>query len=187
MAPLPLFKLGALLFKEAVKPIASYLKSEAKEHPKMKEIAIIAGRRWELITQRFEHFVKAPRGAIFQSKPINEVQALTVGADLIAQSFLLSIALGLVMIEYTRGIRAKEAEDILKKNQKLQRQALKEDRLKRIEAALDRITNRLDALEIEAKTNFIHQSNVAISASNALDSTINKNGTWKSWFGGMLR
>jgi optic atrophy 3 protein len=184
MAPLPLFKLGALLFKEAVKPIASYLKSEAKEHPKMKEVAILAGRRWELVTQRFEHFVKAPRGAIFQSKPINEVQALSVGADLIAQSFLLTIALGLVMVEYTRGIRAKEAEDALKKNQKIQRQALKEERLRRIEVALERLANRLDALEIESKSNFMHQS---IHSSRRVESSLSQNKDWSSWFGGILR
>jgi hypothetical protein len=182
MAPLPLFKLFAVLFKEISKPLAAEIKRRAHEHATMKRYAMVLGRTWEGMTQRAEiwtrgHRVKevrlrrpqlrastkeqngcsprhpylgvpAPRRSRrLQIKPINDSHALSVGADLLSQTFVLSSALGLVLLEYYRSSSATAAAAAQKKEEKEARQVVKERRLAAIEASLADMDRRLQALE----------------------------------------
>jgi hypothetical protein len=61
MAPLPLFKLFAVLFKEISKPLAAEIKRRSQEHPKMKRYAMVLGRAWEGMTQRAEIWTRGHR------------------------------------------------------------------------------------------------------------------------------
>jgi hypothetical protein len=82
-----------------------------------------------------------------QIKPINDSHALSVGADLISQSFVLSSALGLVLLEYYRSSVASAAAAAQKKEEKEARQVVKEARLAAIETRLVDMDRRLAALE----------------------------------------
>ena len=61
MAPLPLFKLAAVLLKELSKPLAAEVKRRTQEHPGAKRATIIVGRFWEGLSQRAEVFVRGHR------------------------------------------------------------------------------------------------------------------------------
>jgi hypothetical protein len=113
------------------KPVAGQLKRYALDHHDLKKVTMAVGRGYESFTQRIEiafrgHHVK-------NLKPIPDAHALTVGADLLSQSFLLSIAIGLVVFEYWRNERIKRVDTAVKKREKAERQAAKEARLRAIE------------------------------------------------------
>lgn len=82
-----------------------------------------------------------------QLKPINDAHALTVGADLVSQSFLLSTAIGLVLLEYWRSSTSAALAAQEKAAEKAVRQAAKEARLAGIEAAVLRLEADVRRLE----------------------------------------
>lgn len=53
MAPLPLFKLGALLIKQIAKPLAKVLKEKAKQNEKFKQYFVIPAAGCKLKTINF--------------------------------------------------------------------------------------------------------------------------------------
>ena len=79
-----------------------------------------------------------------QIKPIHDSHALSVGADLVSQSFLLTVALGLVLLEYYRSSVASAAAAESKQMEKDARSALKEARLRAIEQSIEDLKHRLD-------------------------------------------
>ena len=144
MAPLPLFKLFMVLFKEISKPIATRIKHQAQEHQKFRGYTIRIGRLWEGITQRAEVWTRG--GRVKELKPISESHALTVGADFMSQSFMLSTSLTLVLFEWYRSTQASNAAAEMKKKEKAIRAAAKEARLAAIEHRLAELALQLDAL-----------------------------------------
>ena len=81
------------------------------------------------------------------STTAQDSHALTVGADVVSQSFLISVALALVCLEYWRGNNAKIAETIQKKEEKAARKVIKDARLADIDQRIAELGARLDALE----------------------------------------
>lgn len=151
MAPLPLIKIAAVFFKEISKPIAASLKAHAHTHPRFRGFAIALGRNYELASQRLEALLsKGPRGALSKTnfKPVLEQQAFTVGTDLLTQTFLLSTAIGLVVLEYVRAQHAKDAESAEKATQKAIRRSAKEARLVELERTLADLSSRLVSAEL---------------------------------------
>lgn len=143
MAPLPLFKIAALLFKEISKPLAAELKSAVKNHQRLRGATIWLGRHYEVLS----HNVERLRNRQAVLGPISESHALTVGADLAAQAFLVSTGILLLLIEYFRGLNQKAAEDMEKLRKKLQHQATKEIRLRSLEHQITRTQARVVELE----------------------------------------
>jgi hypothetical protein len=151
MAPLPLIKIAAVFFKEISKPIAASLKAHAHTHPRFRGFAIALGRNYELASQRVEALLsKGPRNALAKTsfKPVPEQQAFTVGTDLLTQAFLLSTAIGLVVLEYVRAQNAKDAESAEKATQKAIRRSAKEARLVELERSLADVSSRLMTAEL---------------------------------------
>lgn len=148
MAHLPLFKVGVLLFKELCKPLSKELKEYCVRHPRVRVATVSLGRTWDSMTQRIEiafrgHHVKA-------LKEVPEAHALTVGADLISQGFLISVAIGLLWLEYYRSEKAKRVEAAAKKAEKQARRTAKEQRLAELEeriAVLEAFARHLDEAE----------------------------------------
>lgn len=145
MAHLPLFKVGVLLFKELCKPLSKELKEYCVRHPRVRVATVSIGRTWDSMTQRIEI---AFRGHHVKSlKEVPEAHALTVGADLISQGFLISVAIGLLWLEYYRSEKAKRAEAAVKKAEKQARRIAKEKRLADLEeriAVLEAFARHLD-------------------------------------------
>lgn len=145
MAPLPLLKIFAVLFKEISKPIASSIKRQAVDHPQFKAFTISLGRSWETGTQRVERLFSGNKNQAL--RPVTDAQALHQGADLVSQGFLLTTAIGLVCFEYWRGLQTKEEEKIAAAAKKSKRIAVKEARLQRIEDDIVGLSTRMHSLE----------------------------------------
>jgi hypothetical protein len=146
MAPLPLIKIFAVLFKEVAKPVASSLKKQAHEHPTVKQFAMSLGRGYEHTQLRIEAMFQGVR--IKEFKPVSDGHALQVGADLLSQGFILSVAIGLVMFEYIRSAADKKAETEQTARRKAARAAIKEDRLTQIELSVLDLQSRLLSIEL---------------------------------------
>jgi len=150
MAPaLPLIKIGAVLFKEVSKPIAAYIKREAVQHPLLRRIAMTLGRSYEYSIQKIEKTFTNNKTMVI--KPVSDTHALTVGADLVAQGFLLSTAIGLVLLEYYRNARIKTQEDLIKACQKMERQAVKKQKLLELENKIILAQEKINNLEYQIK------------------------------------
>lgn len=145
MAPLPLIKIFAVLFKEVSKPLAARLKHQAAEHPTFRYHAMRIGRVWDGLTQRAEVWTRG--GRVKELKPVTDSHALSVGADFFSQAFLLSTALALVIVEWYRSSIASATAAELKKQEKAIRVAAKEARLHTIETQLGDVMQRLERIE----------------------------------------
>jgi hypothetical protein len=146
MAPLPLIKIVAVLFKEVSKPIAAYVKKSAVDHPQFKRVTISVGRGYEQLTQRIEMtFAGAKSGTAL--KPVTDSHALHVGADMISQGFLLSTAIGFVVLEYWRGLRLKEVTDQETAVRKAAKRAAEEKRHGALVDEARALAGRVAALE----------------------------------------
>lgn len=133
MAALPFVKIFALLFKEASKPIAGMIKFRAQNHPRGKKLAMMVGRFTERVTQRVEMTVRGQRWSA-PLPPVTDAHALSVGADFISQSFLIGVAVSLVLLEYWRAANVKAEESAKAAEAKARRRAIKEARLAELEA-----------------------------------------------------
>jgi hypothetical protein len=149
MAPLPLIKIFAVLFKEVSKPIASGIKNYAKTHPVFRAFALTTGRSHEYLSQHVEVlWASGGRARLKELRPVPEQTALTVGADLMSQGFLLSTAIGLVWFEYARANQAKEAETREKAEREAAKSAIREARLLDIERQVADLSARLQVAEL---------------------------------------
>ncbi len=181
MAPLPLLKIGAVLFKEISKPIAAYIKREAVQHPLLRQVAMTLGRNYETGTQRIEKIFSGNK--LIQIKPVSDTHALTVGADLVAQGFLLTTAIGLVILEYWRNARIKAQEDLVKSCQKMERQALKKQKLQDMENEIQSAYQRISTLEQKIKILTGEEEEEAETLERSNSSSKKKNSSWlSSWF-----
>ena len=145
MAPLPVIKIFAVLFKELSKPLAAGIKAHLQTHPRARALTARLGRGWEQASQRLTLALEGNKLAT--AKPVTDSHALSVGAELVAQGFLLSTALGLVLAEYARSAWIKAAEDVEKERKAAELEARAEARLREIEGAVRLAHARLQALE----------------------------------------
>ena len=109
MAPLPLIKIFAVVFKEVSKPLAASIKLHAQTHPRARALATTLGRAYETASARLALSLEGNKLAT--AKPVADSHALSTGAELVAQGFLLASAMGLVLAEYWRSAWTKAAED----------------------------------------------------------------------------
>ena len=82
--------------------------------------------------------------------PAQDSHALTVGADVVSQAFLIGVGVVLVVLEYWRGNKVKALETAQKKEEKAARRAVKEARLAEIDDRISDLAVRIDALEAAA-------------------------------------
>lgn len=183
MAPLPFIKIFIVLFKEAAKPIAARLKQSAKEHERFRSYTIVIGRAYERATQRIEVWSLGFR--VKQFKEITEAHALTVGADIISQTFLISVALLLLLLEYWRGNNAAAAAAAVKQSEKAARQAVKSARLLELEKKVGELAARIAVLESQLAA-APNQSNRDQSISSADGSKMSSPRSWFDFFSGFL-
>ncbi len=133
MAGLPLLKLAGLLVKTIAKPLASKIKAEAGKHPKFSTFCSSIGETAHQLTSRMNVFASGYR--FIGAKPLPQEEALKQGIDVISETFLMFVAGGIMVVEYTRSE--------LKNAKKAEQAAIKEANDK---AELDR---RFSSLESE--------------------------------------
>ncbi|KAK9294453.1 hypothetical protein QLX08_010916 [Tetragonisca angustula] len=105
----PALKLGVLFVKQISKPIAKFLVNQAKNHPVFRTYFIIP-------PAQFYHWaeVNAKMYLMNLSKPtkvakLNETMAIELGANLMGEVIIFSVAGGCLILEYNRQV-AKEAK-----------------------------------------------------------------------------
>lgn len=81
---------------------------------------------------------------------VQDSHALTVGADVVSQAFLIGVGVVLVVLEYWRGNKVKALETAQKKEEKAARRAVKEARLAEIDHRISDLAVRIDTLEAAA-------------------------------------
>ncbi|XP_066598274.1 optic atrophy 3 protein homolog [Prorops nasuta] len=98
----PVFKLGVLFVKQISKPLANFLVTHAKNHPVFRTYVIIP-------PAQFYHWaeVKAKMYIMNLGKPtkvakLNETMAIELGANLLGEIIIFSLAGGCLMFEYNR-------------------------------------------------------------------------------------
>jgi hypothetical protein len=149
MAPLPLLKIFAVLFKEVSKPLAAGIKNYAKGHPAFRGFALTLGRYHEYASQHVEAlWASGGRARLRELKPVPEQTAFAVGADLMSQGFLLSSAIALVYVEYARANQVKEAEAREKAEREAAKSAIREARLQDIERQVAELQCRVQVAEL---------------------------------------
>jgi len=134
VAPLPLIKIAAVLFKEVSKPIAGAIRHQAHARPRFRAAAVALGRAWEAAGQHAEAALAGRRLAA--ARPVSEANAFATGTELVTQGVLLAAALSFVLFEYVRSVEAKDAETLDKAVKKAARQAVKEARLVELERSV---------------------------------------------------
>ncbi|KAK1118369.1 hypothetical protein K0M31_015069 [Melipona bicolor] len=105
----PALKLGVLFVKQISKPLAKFLVNQAKNHPVFRTYFIIP-------PAQFYHWaeVNAKMYLMNLSKPtkvakLNEAMAMELGANLMGEVIIFSVAGGCLILEYNRQV-TKEAK-----------------------------------------------------------------------------
>eukprot|EP01102_Stenamoeba_stenopodia_P014304 TRINITY_DN4733_c0_g1_i1.p1 TRINITY_DN4733_c0_g1~~TRINITY_DN4733_c0_g1_i1.p1 ORF type:complete len:190 (+),score=60.52 TRINITY_DN4733_c0_g1_i1:112-681(+) len=111
---LPLIKVAALVIKSASKPIAKQVKAHAAHNPRFTAAIMTTAQAWNRIEGKLALFVGERIG---EARPLNVNAAIDLGAEIASEFFLLSVAVGLLVIENMRS-SAKDAAKAAELNQK---------------------------------------------------------------------
>eukprot|EP01039_Chlorochromonas_danica_P011358 gene11358-12687_t len=178
MAPLPFLKLAGLLIKTVAKPIASRMKSDARQHPRLCSLYISLGQASHQMMSRLNVMAKGYR--VLSIDPLAEEEALARGVDLLSEIFIFSVAGGIMIIEYGRS-EAKNAEKALELRRKEEAQeaflADLAERLQRIESRLGLASHRPPAAAATVKEE--KATEVVVDIRNLEKAPIQLNGCWR--------
>ncbi|GAB0093141.1 Putative OPA3-like protein CG13603 [Sergentomyia squamirostris] len=98
----PAAKLGVLLLKQISKPIANYLKNQAKSSPLFRQYICMPPAQfynwWEVKAKMWSMNLGKPT----QVQPLNEAMAIELGANLLGEVIIFAIGAGLLILEYAR-------------------------------------------------------------------------------------
>lgn len=146
----PAAKLGVLAIKQVSKPIASIIKSKAKEHQLFRNyICMPPAQLYNWVE------VKTKMWALNLGKPVNvppltEAMAVELGANLLGEIIIFAIGAGVLIFEYARQTsnEAKKQENAkLEKDELTNRLAEMTFRLERQDAQLREMTRVLADIE----------------------------------------
>lgn len=139
----PALKLGVLFVKQISKPLAKFLVNQAKNHPVFRTYFIIP-------PAQFYHWaeVKAKMYVMNLGKPtkvakLNEAMAIELGANLMGEVIIFSVAGGCLILEYNRQV-AKEAK---KEEARLAQLQLFTDQIESLNQTAIRQENQIQYLE----------------------------------------
>mmetsp|Transcript_18396 Transcript_18396/g.45709 ORF Transcript_18396/g.45709 Transcript_18396/m.45709 type:complete len:209 (-) Transcript_18396:234-860(-) len=106
-------KLGLVAIKQISKPVASFVKREAKAHPMLAFPLEVAGGVTHRLSINFQRLVLGKSwlsaGSIHTMSPLTREHAIDQGAELLGESVIFGIAGATVAFELIRQNRAKEA------------------------------------------------------------------------------
>ena len=115
---LPLVKLGYLGIRTLSKPLANLVKSSAAEHPKFRKFCIA-------IAQMYHRGTSAMQWSLYPSssskaaqfvRPLNEENAIHLGANILGEAVIFGVAAGVMAVEYASSSRSsKEAKQELER------------------------------------------------------------------------
>lgn len=124
----PFGKLALVFVKQASKPVANYIKREAKVHPVLSNALAWTGVRLHAFNINISRVVTGRPwlrlGSVIAMAPMSQEKAIEAGAELLGESVIFGIAGATVVFEVSRQQRSKQAEsDRNKENERLQWEA----------------------------------------------------------------
>jgi hypothetical protein len=139
-----LAKLAGLLIKTLSKPVSKRIKHEFSRYELTQRMLIGIGQTSHSITSRLTIWSAGYR--VRSITPLEKDKAMSAGAELVGESFIVMVSGGWIVWEYNRGKEKDRA-----KEEKVQAKA-KKDR-DDLQAKLRALDARLKALEIVVQTN----------------------------------
>uniref|UniRef100_A0A0A9YUQ8 Putative OPA3-like protein CG13603 n=1 Tax=Lygus hesperus TaxID=30085 RepID=A0A0A9YUQ8_LYGHE len=110
-AVFPVAKLGVLLVKQVSKPIANILKENAKRHPFFrKHVCMPPAQIYNWCEVKMKMWVMN-LGKPVEIPKLNEAMAIELGANLLGETIIFSIAALLLFLEYSRQARKEAAKE----------------------------------------------------------------------------
>ncbi|XP_059612452.1 putative OPA3-like protein CG13603 [Phlebotomus argentipes] len=149
----PAAKLGVLFLKQISKPIANFMKNQAKKSPFFRQYICMPPAQlynwWEVQAKMWSMNLGKPTNV----QPLNEAMAIELGANLLGEVIIFAIGAGLLILEYTRQVKKdntnqeKALQEKLELNLKLQELQLRGERQ---DAQLRELTRIL--ADVESRT-----------------------------------
>uniref|UniRef100_A0A1B6ESY8 OPA3-like protein CG13603 n=1 Tax=Cuerna arida TaxID=1464854 RepID=A0A1B6ESY8_9HEMI len=110
-AAFPVAKLGSIVLKQLSKPIANYVKTQAKESLFFRTyICMPPAQFYNWCEVRMKMWVMN-LGKPVNIPKLNEAMAIELGASLLGEAIIFLIAAGLLLAEYTRQVRKETAKE----------------------------------------------------------------------------
>jgi len=134
----------SLFIKTLAKPMAKQVKHQAIKIPITRSALIWVGQTSHGITTRMTIWSSGYK--VRSITKIEDEKALSRGADLLSESFIFSVSVGILMYEYNRSSIKEEKKEAAKL------QKIRDDASK-LQAKLDSLDKRLVSLEEFAKAN----------------------------------
>lgn len=123
-------KLGALLLRQVSKPIANILKAQAIEHEFFKRACIWIAQRLHKTDVSLRMKLMGEKGA--KVRPLNDKKAVENGANFLSETFIFSVAGGIVLFESWR-----------QRQKELSRRETIADDIKTLQYEIDYLKNKL--------------------------------------------
>ncbi|KAJ1623726.1 optic atrophy 3 protein-domain-containing protein [Pavlovales sp. CCMP2436] len=148
-------KLGLVAIKQISKPVASFVKREAKAHPMLAFPLEVAGGVTHRLSINFQRLVLGKSwlsaGSIHTMSPLTREHAIDQGAELLGESVIFGIAGATVAFELIRQNRAKEAASAKSEaNERLKWEAVRLGTVERDDMRRDigRLSLQLEDLQV---------------------------------------
>lgn len=112
----PLAKLGALFVKQLSKPLANKLKTRAKSSPFFRRYVCMPPAQiyhWCEVNIKMRILNLGKPSAV---KPLNEREAIELGAELLGEFIIFAVAAGTITAEYLRQARNERAKEEMKED-----------------------------------------------------------------------
>jgi hypothetical protein len=119
-AAIPIFKVGVLLVKQATKPMARALKSRALTSERLARLCNFLGQQWHTQTTRLNLIAQGHK--VKGIKPLNDQEAVQGGAELLSESFVLSVGIAALIAETKRSAKAAAEKSAQKEARRVAKQ-----------------------------------------------------------------
>ncbi|GFO50515.1 optic atrophy 3 protein homolog [Plakobranchus ocellatus] len=111
MAPFPLIKLGYLAIRQISKPIANYIKRQAKSSPFIRTWICMPPAQlyhwWEVNI----HLRMMGLGKAKNVEKLTDKEAIELGGEMLGEFIIFSVAAVILVLEYQRGARREAAKE----------------------------------------------------------------------------
>mmetsp|Transcript_40397 Transcript_40397/g.64885 ORF Transcript_40397/g.64885 Transcript_40397/m.64885 type:complete len:181 (-) Transcript_40397:103-645(-) len=134
------FKLGGLLFKQLVKPVAKSVKDQAATRPWLKKLCIQVGDWSNRISLRLTLRLMGHTPTMI--KPLAPEKALEYGANFLGEAMVFTSGALVVSVEYTRKYFADKAKSEKKKQQEAAQKEALERRFLNLEGKVEVLLQR---------------------------------------------
>lgn len=154
----PAAKLGALLIRQISKPLANAIAKKAKQHPLFSRgICMPPAQFYNWCEVRVKMYMMNLNSPTHVT-PLNETMAIELGASILSEAIIFSIAATLLLCEYTRQVRKEEVKEDARRDElnhmqysieELFFRAEQQERgLKKVMIKLEQLGEKLDNIEL---------------------------------------